>query len=207
MQTTNWPGLLLTVLAATCVGTAMAQAPTVKELQDINQQRILLEAQLKRVELQKRLLEMQTQMATLSASRKAAAAAAPVSDLARAEPTPVVMPRPPMPAAEAPVPVARPAPEPERVWPTVAYVEGLKGQLEAVLIHKGQGQQRVRQGDWVQGGRVQKISLNEVVVVDEKTQESRVLHFGNGGRDSGFVASPAGMPPMRGMPNMAAMGR
>lgn len=205
MQTTNWQGLLLAMLVAGTVGTALAQAPTIKELQDINQQRILLEAQLKRVELQKRLAEMQTQMATLSASRRAAAAS--VAEPPRPEPAPVVAPRPPVPAAEAPVPAARPAPEPERVWPTVAYVEGLKGQLEAVLIHKGQGQQRVRQGDWVQGGRVQKISLNEVLVVDEKTQESRALHFGNGGRDSSFVASPAGMPPMRGMPNMAAMGR
>ncbi len=205
MQTTNWQGLLLAMLAAGTVGTALAQAPTIKELQDINQQRILLEAQLKRVELQKRLAEMQTQMATLSASRRAAAAS--VAEPPRPEPAPVVAPRPPVPAAEAPVPAARPAPEPERVWPTVAYVEGLKGQLEAVLIHKGQGQQRVRQGEWVQGGRVQKISLNEVLVVDEKTQESRALHFGNGGRDSSSVASPAGMPPMRGMPNMAAMGR
>ncbi len=62
--------------------------------------------------------------------------------------------------------------------PTVSYVEGVKGALEAVLLYRGNVRQRVKEGDAVYGAVVKKISLNEVVLLDVKSRSNVRLQFG-----------------------------
>jgi len=86
--------------------------------------------------------------------------------------------------------------------PTVSYVEGVKGALEAVLLYRGNVRQRVKEGDAVYGAVVKKISLNEVVLMDMKSRSNVRLQFGTTPvtRDSpaqiGGIPSvlPPGMP-------------
>jgi type IV pilus biogenesis protein PilP len=86
--------------------------------------------------------------------------------------------------------------------PTVAYVEGVKGSLEAVLVYRGNVRQRVREGDAVYGTVVKKISLNEVVLLDVKTRTNVRLQFGTAPvtRDAAIptggvpIVLPPGMP-------------
>lgn len=87
--------------------------------------------------------------------------------------------------------------------PTVAYVEGVKGALEAVLVYRGNVRQRVREGNAVFGAVVKKISLNEVVLVDVKTRANVRLQFSTTPvtRDSATPTTgiPSILPP--GMPH------
>jgi len=129
----------------------LAQTDVVKELQEINQRRALSEAQLKEAEAQKKLLDIQTQIGLLDASKKGNSATA---------------------GAVAPL-------EADRGIPSVAYVEGLKGRLEAVLVYRGNARQRVKVGDVTNGATVQKIALNEVVLVDMKSKAAIQLQFSN----------------------------
>lgn len=86
--------------------------------------------------------------------------------------------------------------------PTVSYVEGVKGALEAVLLYRGNVRQRVKEGDAVYGAVVKKISLNEVVLMDVKSRANVRLQFGTTPvtRDTSAQAGgiPAVLPP--GMP-------
>lgn len=88
--------------------------------------------------------------------------------------------------------------------PTVSYVEGAKGRLEAVLVYRGNVKQRVKAGDAIYGAVVQKISLNEVILLDVKAKSLVRLQFASGPvtRDSSFPqpggAVPTVLPP--GMP-------
>lgn len=91
--------------------------------------------------------------------------------------------------------------------PTVAYVEGAKGSLEAVLLYRGGVKQRVKTGDAIYGAVVQKISLNEVVLYDVKAKAPIRLQFSSGPvtRDpqTGTAAGvPTVLPP--GMPGGAS---
>jgi type IV pilus biogenesis protein PilP len=85
--------------------------------------------------------------------------------------------------------------------PTVAYVEGVKGALEAVLVYRGNVRQRVKEGDAVYGAVVKKITLNEVVLIDVKSRSNVRLQFGTTPvtRDASTPGGiPAVLPP--GMP-------
>jgi type IV pilus biogenesis protein PilP len=145
---------------------ALAQTDVVKELQEINQRRALSEAQLKEAEAQKRLLDIHAQIGLLDASKKAnSSTAGPMAPL-----------------------------EADRGIPTVAYVEGLKGRLEAVLVYRGNARQRVKVGDVANGAMVQKIALNEVVLVDVKSKAAIQLQFSNTfiPRESANAGGPGG---------------
>jgi len=85
--------------------------------------------------------------------------------------------------------------------PTVSYVEGAKGSLEALLQYRGNVRQRVKEGDTVYGALVKKISLNEVVLTDIKSRTNVRLQFGSAPvtRDTPTTGSvptilPTGMP-------------
>lgn len=78
--------------------------------------------------------------------------------------------------------------------PTVFYVEGVKGALEAVLLYRGNVHQRVRDGDVVFGKIVKKISLNEVVLLDVKTRSNVRLQFGTAPVTRDAAAPVGGIP-------------
>lgn len=63
--------------------------------------------------------------------------------------------------------------------PSVVGVAGLLGSLEAVLIFPGGVTQRVKAGDVIEGRRVQKIAVNEVVLADMKGKNPQRLAFGS----------------------------
>jgi type IV pilus biogenesis protein PilP len=94
--------------------------------------------------------------------------------------------------------------------PTVVYVEGVKGRLEALLQFRGGARQRVRVGDSVHGAVVQKIALNDVVLYDTSAKTTVRLQFSEAadqlqpvagqGLPSGFappVVIPQPLPMMR----------
>ena len=157
--------------AITLLGCFLAAAPswaqktTTEELQEINQRRAILEAQLKEAETEKKLLELRAQIGGLNTSTK-----------------------------KAPPPVET---DPGFGTPTVSHVEGAKGNLEAVLIYRGNVRQRVKTGDVVYGSMVKKIALNEVVMVDIKSNSLIRLQFSAGPvqRDAGSQGPGASMPP------------
>lgn len=203
----NW---VLCVLLPGAVGVdAWAQTDVIKELQEINQRRAVLEAQLKEAEVQKKLMDLQTQMGLMDTGKKGAASPkgnAAVNLISTGNSTPVSnlsanLNTPPSQGMEF-----------ERAIPTVAYVEGLKGRLEAVLVYRGNARQRVKLGDVVNGAMVEKISLNEVVLKDVKSKATIQLQFSTTAiarepagllSQAGNVGIPAGSPagPVAPLPN------
>lgn len=187
----NW---VLCVLLPGAVGVdAWAQTDVIKELQEINQRRAVFEAQLKEAEVQKKLMDINAQMGLMETGKKAAAAA-------KLNPG-----APANPAASQP----HAGLDFERGIPTVAYVEGLKGKLEAVLVYRGNARQRVKLGDVVNGTLVEKISLNEVVLKDVKSKATIQLQFSTTAiprepaglmGQAGGVGMPAGSPAVPGAP-------
>lgn len=61
--------------------------------------------------------------------------------------------------------------------PVVSHVEGRKDSLEALLIYPNGARQRVRTGDSLYGAVVQKIELNEVLLLDVKAKATVRLQF------------------------------
>lgn len=61
--------------------------------------------------------------------------------------------------------------------PVVSHVEGRKDSLEALLIYPNGSRQRVRVGDSLYGAVVQKIELNEVLLLDVKAKATVRLQF------------------------------
>jgi type IV pilus biogenesis protein PilP len=61
--------------------------------------------------------------------------------------------------------------------PVVSHVEGRKDTLEALLIYPNGAKQRVRTGDSLYGAVVQKIALNEVLLLDVKAKSTVRLQF------------------------------
>jgi type IV pilus biogenesis protein PilP len=84
--------------------------------------------------------------------------------------------------------------------PSVIYVQGLKGHVEALLAFPGGVVQRVKPGDIVGDRKVARISLNEVALTDVNGKNERRLAFGTSAvaRDTGTAAagapSPSGFP-------------
>ena len=62
--------------------------------------------------------------------------------------------------------------------PSVVSVAGLKGALEAILVFPGGATQRVKAGDVIDDRRIEKISVNEVILTDLKGKNSQRLAFG-----------------------------
>ena len=79
--------------------------------------------------------------------------------------------------------------------PSVIYVQGLKGQVEALLAFPGGVVQRVKPGDIVGDRKVARISLNEVALTDLNGKNERRLAFGTSAvaRDTG-APGPSGFP-------------
>lgn len=87
----------------------------------------------------------------------------------------------------------------DAAMPTVLYVEGVKGRLEAVLVYRNGSRQRVRVGDSVPGAVVQKVALNDVVLFDGKTKSSVRLQFMEAAEPASPVAGqsmPGYVPPV-----------
>lgn len=81
--------------------------------------------------------------------------------------------------------------------PSVIYVQGLKGHVEALLAFPGGVVQRVKPGDIVGDRKVARISLNEVALTDVNGKNERRLAFGTSAvaRDTGTSAtSSPGQP-------------
>jgi type IV pilus biogenesis protein PilP len=79
--------------------------------------------------------------------------------------------------------------------PSVIYVQGLKGHVEALLAFPGGVVQRVKAGDTVGDRKVARISTNEVALTDLNGKNERRLAFGTSAvaRDTG-TSGPLGQP-------------
>lgn len=168
MQNPKFKIIVAAVLAFASVG-SFAQKSTAEELQTLADRTAVLEAQLKAVELENKVLQQTNELAAKgTAARRSASSLEADSDYGT---------------------------------PTVSYVEGVKGSLEAVLLYRGNVRQRVKEGDAVYGAVVKKISLNEVVLMDVKSRANVRLQYGTSPvtRDVASSTSiPAVLPP--GMP-------
>jgi len=171
MQHPNLKTLTLVGCLLAC-SSGWAQKTTTEELQEINQRRAILEAQLKEAETEKKLLELRSQIINMGA-----------------------------PVKKSPPPIET---DPGYGTPTVSHVEGAKDNLEAVLIYRGNVRQRVKVGDVVYGSQVRRITLNEVVLVDVKTQQLSRLQFSAGPVMGASNQAPASaMPPGSPIPTVA----
>lgn len=77
--------------------------------------------------------------------------------------------------------------------PSVIYVQGLKGHVEALLAFPGGVVQRVKPGDIVGDRKVARVSLNEVALTDLNGKNERRLAFGSSAvaRDTSAAATGA----------------
>lgn len=156
--------VLASVAAAGLFNTALAQTDVpnnTARIQAVSEDRALVEAEIKRAESRKKLEEVKgggfAQNTNVpSSTGRPAAAAGGSNTVSRIE-----------------------ADQELAGMPTVAYVEGRKGDLEAVLTFRGGAKQRVRVGDKVFGATVQKIALNEVSLSDAVNKSTVRLQFAN----------------------------
>lgn len=84
--------------------------------------------------------------------------------------------------------------------PTVAYVEGVKGNLEAVLVYRGNIRQRARVGDAIFGSVVKRITLNEVVLGNPKNNRETRLQFSAGAVTRDAAMNPSANGPIPTVP-------
>jgi type IV pilus biogenesis protein PilP len=79
--------------------------------------------------------------------------------------------------------------------PMVLHVEGIKGNLEAVLQYPTGARQRVRVGDALLGAVVQKIALNDVVLFDTQARaQVRLQFYSPPAPQTAAGAIPPGLP-------------
>lgn len=180
MEKTKYHFRSVTALAALiCFAyPAVAQTEPVTntaKIQAVSEERALLEAEVKRAESRKKLHEIQASNLGPSAAVGRPVGSSPAVGRIEAE-------------------------QEMGGYPTVSYVEGRKGDLEAVLVFRNGAKQRVKAGDKVIGTTVHKISLNEVSLMDPNSKAAVRLQFANpttqGQNPAQFqgASSPGGAP-------------
>jgi type IV pilus biogenesis protein PilP len=139
-------------------------AATAAEIQKINENMTLLQAQLNELELKAKIVTKQREITTQAKTQDGSAALV-VSSFASKSGN-----------------------------PSVVSVAGLKGSLEAVLVFPGGVTQRVKTGDVIDDRRVSKIAVNEVVLTDLKGKNVQRLAFGNSATVREALPSGPGNP-------------
>lgn len=153
--------------------------PTTEQLQTIAEQTAVLEAQLKQLKLEEEISKLKTQAAERSLQS---------STVTKTRFTP---------AAD---------PMLDMGLPSIIQVEGVKGALEAVLAYPGNIRQRVKEGDVISGKTISKISVNEVVLNDNKTKAIHRLSFSTNPVTKDASSIVPGAPLPMGIPSVSAGG-
>jgi type IV pilus biogenesis protein PilP len=153
--------------AVTCAAiSACAQNKTLDDLAEANQRRMLIEAQIKQAESEKKLMDLRASINTTgSSATQSRPTQAPTQKL------------PPVSAPSMNLSQPLPPPPEKEPAPMVMFVEGAKGNLEALLVFKSGAFQRARVGDDVGSLKVLNISLRDVVLIDPKTKDVTRLQF------------------------------
>ena len=172
MQNPKFKMLGAICLALNIAASAHAQqSTTALELQLIAERTAILEAKLKQLELEAKVAKITTEIAI------APATGAPIqpANTKRFSSTPDVF--------------------ADIGLPSVVQVEGVKGRLEAVIAYSGGSRQRVKEGDRVGGYTIARISVNDVILVDDKKKTTRLSFTAT---PVTRVDSPSGMGAMGG---------